>query len=170
MTERLSGDLAGAPTSELVKHLSEQSARLVREELHLAQLELKQKGGRAAKGAKLYGGAGVTALYGGGALVAAIVALLALALPTWASALIVAAVLFVVAAVLAQQGKKEMNLATPPAPEQSAESVRADVQEIKDATKSSSKSSTKAAGETAKDTGQAAKDSSGEPAGKDGGK
>ncbi|MBO2449091.1 phage holin family protein [Actinomadura barringtoniae] len=136
MTERLSGDLAGAPTSELVKQLSEQSARLVREEMRLAQLELKQKGGRAAKGAKLYGGAGVTALYGGGALVAAIVAALALALPTWAAAIIVSAVLFVVAAVLAQRGKKEMALATPPKPEQSAESVRADVQEIKEEVKS----------------------------------
>jgi hypothetical protein len=148
MTERLSGDLAGAPTSELVKHLSEQSARLVREELHLAQLELKQKGGRAAKGAKMFGGAGVTALYGGGALVAAIIAALALVLPTWAAAIIVSAVLFAIAAVLAQRGKKEMNLATPPAPEHSAESVRTDVQEIKDAAKGkTAEASTKASAE-----------------------
>ncbi|MFG1997839.1 phage holin family protein [Spirillospora sp. NPDC048911] len=124
-------DKTDAPTSELVKQLSEQSARLVREELRLAQLELRQKGSSAAKGAKMYGGAGITALYGGGALIAAVIALLALALPTWAAALIVAVVLFVVAAVLAQRGKKEMALATPAKPEQAAESVRADVQEIK---------------------------------------
>ncbi|MEU5876097.1 phage holin family protein [Spirillospora sp. NPDC047279] len=124
-------DLTGTPTTELVKQLSEQSAQLVREELRLAQLELRQKGGRAAKGASLLGGAGVTALYGLGALIAGFVALLALALPAWAAAMIVAAVLFLVAGVLALRGKKQLELATPPKPEEAAESVKADVQEIK---------------------------------------
>lgn len=131
MSDTTSAPTSGMPTSDLVKQLSEQSAQLVREELRLAQLELRQKGKSAAKGAKMYGGAGITALYGGGALTAGVIALLALALPTWAAAAIVAAVLFIVAAVLAQRGKKEMAMATPPKPEHTAESIRADVQEIK---------------------------------------
>ena len=131
MTERHPGDLAGVPTAELVRELSEQSARLVREELHMAQMELRQKGGRAAKGAKLYGGAGVAALYGGGALVAGITLLLALAMPDWIAAAIVAAVLFVTAAILAARGRREFGMAAPPSPEQTAESVRADVEEIR---------------------------------------
>jgi Putative Actinobacterial Holin-X, holin superfamily III len=132
MTDRHPGDLAGVPTADLVKQLSEQSARLVREEMRLAQLELRAKGGRAAKGAKMFGGAAGAALYGAGALVACVIALLALAMPTWVAALIVSAVLFAVAAILAQRGKKEVALATPPKPEQTAESVRADIREIKE--------------------------------------
>ncbi|MQY04880.1 phage holin family protein [Actinomadura macrotermitis] len=131
MTERHQADLAGLPTSELVKTLSEQSATLVREELRLAQLELKAKGNRAAQGAKMFGGAGVTALYGGGALVATIILALAVVLPGWAAALIVTVVLFAIAGLLAQRGKKQMGMATPAKPEHTTESVRADVQEIK---------------------------------------
>ncbi|GAA1562234.1 hypothetical protein GCM10009678_51450 [Actinomadura kijaniata] len=132
MTERNPADLAGLPTSELVKQLSEQSARLVREELRLAQTEVTAKGRHYAQGAKMFGGAGVAALYGGGALVATVTLLLALVLPAWAAALIVTVVLFTVAAVLAQRGKKQMGMAAPPSPEQTTESVRADVREIKD--------------------------------------
>ncbi|MFI6515123.1 phage holin family protein [Spirillospora sp. NPDC050679] len=131
MSERHPGDLAGMPTSELVKHLSEQSAQLVREELRLAQLELKTKGDRFAQGGKLFGGAGLVALYGGGALVATVILLLALVMPAWAAGLIVTVVLLAVAGFLAQRGKKQMGLAAPAKPEQTAESVRADVEEIK---------------------------------------
>ncbi len=67
------------PVGELVRELSEQTATLVRKELQLAQLEMTEKGKRAGIGAGLFGGAGVVALFGGGALVAAIVLLLATA-------------------------------------------------------------------------------------------
>ena len=40
-------------------------------------------------------------------------------------------VLLAVAGLLAQRGKKQMGLAAPAKPEQTAESVRADVEEIK---------------------------------------
>ncbi|GAA4136294.1 phage holin family protein [Actinomadura keratinilytica] len=133
LTERRVEDLAGASTAELIRHLSEQSARLVREELRLAQLELRHKSGRAAKAAKMFGGAGALALYGGGALVAAAVLALALVLPAWAAALIMAGVLFVVAGLMALQGRRHLRLATPPV--RTADSVRADVHEIQQRTR-----------------------------------
>jgi membrane protein len=117
---------------ELVQAVSQQTATLVREELQLAQLEMKEKGKRAGIGAGLFGGAGGIALYGLGALVAAIVLLLATALEPWIAALIVAVVLFAVAGVLALTGKKQVEQATPPAPEQAVASTKRDIEEVKE--------------------------------------
>jgi hypothetical protein len=114
--------------AELIKQLSEQSSRLARQEVELAKAELAIKGKRAGIGAGMFGGAGVFGFYGFGALTAAAVLVLATAVTAWLAALIVAAVLAAVAGVLALQGKKKVAQATPPVPEQAAESVKEDVQ------------------------------------------
>ena len=114
--------------AELIKQLSEQSSRLARQEVELAKAELAVKGKRAGIGVGMFGGAGVFGFYGFGALVAAAVLALATAVAPWLAALIVAAVLAAVAGVLALQGKSKVAQATPPMPEQAAESVKEDVQ------------------------------------------
>lgn len=118
---------ADRSTSELVQRASEQLSRLVRDELALARAELTEKGKHAGVGVGLFGGGGVLALYGLATLIAAVVLLLSLALPAWAAALIVAAVLFAVAAALALVGRKQVKQAVPPMPTGAADSVRADV-------------------------------------------
>jgi uncharacterized membrane protein YqjE len=120
------------PIGQLVQDLSQQTATLVRQELHLAQLEMQQKGKRAGVGAGLFGGAGLFAVLGLGALVAAAILALATAVDPWLSALIVAVVLFVVAGVAALVGKREVTDAVPPVPERTIESVQQDVHEIKE--------------------------------------
>jgi uncharacterized membrane protein YqjE len=119
------------PVGELIQELSQQTATLVRQELQLAQLEMKEKGKRAGLGAGLFGGAGVVALYGGGALVATLILVLATFLEPWVAALIVTVVLFAVAGVLGLTGKKQVDQATPAAPEQAIESTKRDVDEVK---------------------------------------
>jgi MFS family permease len=119
------------PIGELVQEASQQTALLVRQELALAQLEMKEKGKRAGIGAGLFGGAGAVAFYGGGVLIAAIVLLLATALEPWIAALIVAAVLFAVAGILALTGKKQVDQAGPAAPEQTIASAKRDIDEVK---------------------------------------
>ena len=116
------------PVSDLVKQLSDQTTHLLRAEVELAKAELTQKGKQAGIGAGMFGGAGVVALYGGGALVAAIIALLATAMDTWIAALIVAVVLFAVAGIVALMGKKRVQSATPLAPEAAIETSKADVE------------------------------------------
>ena len=123
----LSTDPANATTGELVNRLSTQVSELVRGELALAKAELTQKGKRAGIGAGLAGTAGVLALYGVGALVTTAIAALALVLPLWAAALIVAVVIFIVAGVLGLLGKNQLQRATPPLPESTVESVKRDV-------------------------------------------
>jgi MFS family permease len=117
-----------ASASELVKQLSEQTSRLVRQEVELAKTELAIKGKRAGIGAGMFGGAGVVGLYAVGALVTAAIAALATAMDTWLAALIVGVVLAAVAGVVALTGKKKVQEAMPPVPEDSVESVKEDVQ------------------------------------------
>jgi len=59
-----------ASTAQLLTRLSEMTSQLVKDELRLATAELTPKGKKAGMGAGLFGGAGVTALFGVGALVA----------------------------------------------------------------------------------------------------
>ncbi|MBA9005277.1 phage holin family protein [Thermomonospora cellulosilytica] len=119
-------------TGELVKQAAEQISELVRAELRLAVAEVKDKGRHAGVGAGLFGGAGLVAAYGMGALVTAVIAGLAVALPVWAAALIVAVVLLAVAGVLAVMGRKETTRAAPPTPEQAIAGARRDVAEVKE--------------------------------------
>ncbi|WP_434098610.1 phage holin family protein [Streptomyces mirabilis] len=101
--------------------------------MRLAQAEMKEKGKRYAKGGGLFGGAGLVGFLTLQALVATAIAALAVPLPLWAAALIVTAVLGVITAVLALTGKKEVSQAAPPAPQQQTiDSVKADVAEIKE--------------------------------------
>ena len=124
-------DARDQSVSELVQQASNQAAALVRDEVKLAQLELQEKGKRAGIGAGLFGGSGLVALYGVGALIAGVILLLATAMDAWLAALIVSVVLFAVAGALALTGKKQVEQATPPAPEEAIDSVKTDVDEIK---------------------------------------
>jgi uncharacterized membrane protein YqjE len=125
-------DLDQRSLSELLQQASQQTAKLVRQELRLAQLELQEKGKRAGIGAGMFGGAGLVALYGVGVLIAALVMLLATAVAPWVAALIVGVVLLLIAGVLALSGKKQVEAATPPVPEQAVESVQDDVEHMKE--------------------------------------
>lgn len=116
---------------DLVRQLSEQTSSLVRKELQLAQLEMTEKGKRAATGAGLFGGAGMVALYGIGAVIAAVILLLATAVAAWLSALIVAAVLLAAGGIAALIGKKQVQQAVPPQPEQAIQSTKRDVDHVK---------------------------------------
>jgi hypothetical protein len=120
------------PIGDLAKQLSEQVSRLVREELRLAELEMTRKGKRLGMGAAMFGGGGAVALYGVAAVLAAVVLLLAKVMPAWGSALVVGGVLLAISATLAALGRRQVRGATPPVPQQTVDSVKADVEEIKE--------------------------------------
>jgi hypothetical protein len=134
-----SEELREQSIGDLLKHLSEQTATLVRQELDLAKAELQQKGKRAGVGIGLIGGGGVLALAAVGALTATLILVLAEWMDAWLAALIVTAVYAAAAAVLALQGKEKVSEATPPVPEQTIETVKEDVQWAKSQVKSDSR-------------------------------
>jgi len=120
-----------ASISDLVQQLTEQTSRLAQQEVELAKAEMTAKGKRLGIGAGAFGGAGLVALFGVGALTAAAILALATAVTAWLAALIVSVVYLAVAGVLALVGKSKVESAGSPVPEQAVESVKRDVEETK---------------------------------------
>ena len=125
-------DHAEPSTGELVKRLSEQVSVLVRDELKMAQLEMARKGKQAGIGAGMLGGSGLIALYGVACLLACAILGLSRVLEPWLAALIVGAALLLVSGVAALLGKARLKKATPLVPAQATDSVKADVNEIRE--------------------------------------
>lgn len=124
--------VASTPSAgELAARISEQASQLVRDELKLARAELTEKGKKAGVAGGLYGGAGLIALYGLAAFVAAAILGLAGPVPDWAAALIVGAVLFVAAGVAAMLGRREAAQASPPLPQEAVAGLKEDIQTVK---------------------------------------
>jgi uncharacterized membrane protein YqjE len=129
-------DLREHGTGELLKELSDHTTTLVRQEIELAKAELGEKGKKAGLGAGMFGGAGLFGVFALAALTTCIIVALDSAMPLWLAALIVAVVYGAIGAVLALQGRKKVQKAGPPVPEQATESVKEDVQWAKTQAKS----------------------------------
>jgi uncharacterized membrane protein YqjE len=131
MSENATNGLRDRPTGELLKQLTDQTTALVRQEIELAKLELREKGRKAGVGAGMFGGAGLFGVYAFGALTACIILALATFRPGWLAALIVAVAYGGVAGVLALRGKARVREAGPLMPEQAVDTTKEDVRWVK---------------------------------------
>lgn len=104
----LVGTTSSRTIGQLVSDVSTDLSQIMRGEIELAKAEIKQDVQHAGKGAGMFAGAALFGLYGLGLLFLGLAAVIAIWLPWWAGLLIVAAVLFIVAAVLALIGKKQV--------------------------------------------------------------
>ena len=114
-------------TGELVGQLTDQTKRLVQQEMELAKVELGEKAKKAGLGAGMFGGAGLFGLFAFAALTAAVIGAFDTLMPFWLAALVTAALYGATAGVLALTGKNRVTEATPPVPEQTIETVKEDV-------------------------------------------
>jgi uncharacterized membrane protein YqjE len=121
---------------ELMKQLADQTSRLVRNEVRLAKAELADKAQSYGRAAAMLGAAAVVGLLAGIAFTFFLIYLLKLALPLWAAALIVTVVYGVIGVALLATGRKKLQEARTPVPEQTVESVKEDVQWLKTQTRS----------------------------------
>lgn len=129
-------DLREHGTGDLVKQLADQSSTLVRQEIELAKAELSAKGKVAGEGAGMFGGAAVVGLLALGTLTALVLSLLDKAMDFALAALIVTLVYGAIAALLALKGRERVKRGMPPAPGQTIETVKEDVQWAKSQAKS----------------------------------
>lgn len=117
-SERSLGDLFG--------DLTRDTSRLVRQEMRLAKAEMTEKAVKAGKDVGLIAGGGVLALLGAMALTAGmILALAAIGVKLWISAMVVGLAILVVAALVVWQGiagLKRIN----PVPVETIESLKED--------------------------------------------
>jgi xanthine/uracil permease len=117
---------------DLLGDLGRQVSTLVRKEIDLARVEVTSSIGRMGRGAGMAGAGGALLYAGVLVLLAAIVfGLVELGLDAWLAALIVAAVALVAGGVIASMGVKQIQ-STEMAPTQTAESVRENVEFVKE--------------------------------------
>jgi len=93
---------------------------------------MTRKGKQFGVGAGMISVGGLIALYGAGCLIACAVLAISEALAAWLAALIVGLVLLAVAGAAAQLGRGRLKKAVPPVPVDTVDSVKADVEEIKE--------------------------------------
>jgi uncharacterized membrane protein YqjE len=127
------------PIGELLKELASETTTLVKQELELAKAEMREKGRKAGPGFGLIGAAGAVALLAAGALTAFLVLALDEVMPNWLAALIVALVYGLIAVLLYVQGKGKVDDVGSPAPRQTIETVKEDVEWAKHPTTSAKK-------------------------------
>jgi hypothetical protein len=113
------------------KLVADRARSIVRLELQLAATELKKKVAAIGVGIGLLVGAGLFMLFGLGFLLAAAAAALATALSTWLALLIVTAVLFLLAGVLALVGIGSIKKGVPPVPEHALEEAKKTTEALK---------------------------------------
>jgi nitrate reductase gamma subunit len=119
----------------LVKEGTEQLSELVRQEMKLAQAELAQKGKKAGVGGGLFGAAGLLAFFALASMITAAIVAVAIPLPLWAAALIIAGGLLLVAGIAALIGRRQMKRAVPPVPGEAVDSVHQDLVILKERAK-----------------------------------
>ena len=124
------------PNGELLKQLAAETTTLVRQELDLAKAEMREKGRKAGPGFGLIGAAGAITLLALGALTAFFILGLDGFVPNWLAALIVAIVYGAVATLLYVRGKEKVEDAGSPAPRQTIETIKEDVEWAKHPTTS----------------------------------
>jgi hypothetical protein len=113
---------------ELLRDLSSETATLVRQEMQLARAELAEKAKPVGASVASFGGTAILGLGAFGAATTFLIAVLALVLPIWGAALIVAIVYGVAAFVLAQIGKRKLREAEPTQIPQTTQTIKDDIE------------------------------------------
>jgi uncharacterized membrane protein YqjE len=132
-------ELHDQPVGELLKQLASETTTLVQQEVDLAKAELRETGRKTAAAVGMLAAAAVATLLAFGALTACLILALDGAMPNWLAALIVTAVYAVVAAVLAMRGKERLDEIGSPAPRQTIETLKEDVEWAKHPTRSATR-------------------------------
>jgi hypothetical protein len=131
----VAGQDEGRGIGDLLGDLGRQVSTLVRKEIDLARVEVTSSVGRMGRGAAMAGAGG--ALVYAGLLVllgAAVFALIDAGLDAWLAALIVGGIALIIGAVVTSTGVKQVQ-ATNMAPTQTAETVRENVEFVKETMK-----------------------------------
>ena len=116
---------------QLVGELPGLISTLIRDEIESLKQELVKRLKVAGIGIGLFAGAAVFAYFGAFAALATVILVLSVFLWPWLAALIVTAVLFLIAGILALIGFRRLQRGIPPVPQSSLDSVKSDVQAFK---------------------------------------
>jgi uncharacterized membrane protein YqjE len=130
-----SSDKRDESAADLLKQVSDEATTLVRQEIKLATAEMTEKAKQVGVGAGMFGGAGYTLHLASLGLMLCLIFALATAMAAWLAALVVTVVFVAIAGVLALVGKKRIQKAGPPIPEEAIESVKQTIETVKEEAK-----------------------------------
>lgn len=114
----------------IVRDLSDDFRTLLRAEIALAKLELRQSLTGLGGAAAMFAAAAFLAAIGGALLIVTVILVLALWMPHWLASLIVTLLVLVLAVILVVMGKRRMQR-TSLTPAATIESVKADVETVR---------------------------------------
>jgi uncharacterized membrane protein YqjE len=120
--------------SDVLQDIVGNIQQIIRAEVRLAQVEIKEKANRASKPLSVLLTGAILGLYGLGFLLLAAIYGLSLVLPAWAAALIVGVVMTIIAGGLVASGLtrlREIN----PVPEKTVQTMKENAQWAKEQTK-----------------------------------
>lgn len=120
-------DVSQASVGQLFSQVTTDLSTLMRQEVELAKAEVREEAKKAAKGAGMLGGAGLTGFFALLFLSVALMYLINLVVPLGWAAAIVGALYGLVALVLLQGGRKNLKNVSP-APTQTVETLKEDAQ------------------------------------------
>ena len=115
----------------LIANLPTLVTELVTAEIDQLKAELARKFKALGIGAGLIAGAIVVVLFTVGVLLTAAILALALVMPGWLAALLIALVLLIIAALLALAGYRELKVGIPPLPTDSISSIKKDINVVR---------------------------------------
>ncbi|HLX26676.1 MAG TPA: phage holin family protein [Candidatus Cybelea sp.] len=116
---------------ELLQKLAAETSLLVRQEIELARVEILGTVRKAQRPAIAFGAAAIVALGAFGAFTALLISALAVALPVWASALIVTLIYAGIAIATVAAGRSALEQIGSPVPRRTIATVKEDVATVK---------------------------------------
>jgi uncharacterized membrane protein YqjE len=120
------------PMAEVFRDIIANVQEMVRSEVRLARVEIREEASKTARAGAMLGAGAVMAMIAGVFLLVCLAQLLDLIMPDWAAALVVALAMGVPAAILIMKGRDRLKV---PMPEKTIENVKENVEWMKNQTK-----------------------------------
>jgi uncharacterized membrane protein YqjE len=120
------------PMAEVFRDIIANVQEMVRSEVRLARVEIREEASKTARAGAMLGAGAVMAMIAGVFLLVCLAQLLDLIMPDWAAALVVALAMGIPAAILIMKGRDRLKV---PMPEKTIENVKENVEWMKNQTR-----------------------------------
>jgi len=121
------------PMAEVFRDIIGNVQEMVRSEVRLARVEIKEETSKTARAGAMLAAGAVMAMIAGVFLLVCLAQLLDMVMPDWAAALVVALLMGIPAAILISKGRDRLKV---PLPEKTIDNVKENVEWMKNQTKS----------------------------------
>jgi uncharacterized membrane protein YqjE len=121
------------PMTEVLKDIVTNVQEMVRSEVRLARVELREEAAKTARAGAMLAAGGVLGIIAGVFALVFIAQLLDMVMPDWAATLVITLAIGIAAAILISKGRSRLRV---PTPEKTIENVKENVEWMKNQTKS----------------------------------